>query len=91
MADVVKLDVDTMSKLEELQAMVEEQTGTTVTHRALLTWLIESAVESPSDLSSSFGDGTATLSEDEAEQFTQALFDSGVKTDEDDIDDILYE
>lgn len=91
MADEIKLDEETVCKLEELQATVERQTGKKVTQRELLTILIELTVESPSEWIDSFGDGTATLSEEEIEQFNQPLIDSGVETDEDDIDDILYE
>jgi hypothetical protein len=90
MATAVKMDEETKSKLEELQAEIKLKTGEKVTQQEILARLVESAVESRAEFVDSFGDGTRTLSEDEIDQFNSGMISSGVKTDEEDIDEILY-
>jgi len=90
MATAVKMDEETKSRLEELQAEIKLKTGTKVTQQELLARLVESAVESRAEFINSFRDGTATLSDGELAAFNEGQISSGVETTEDDIDDILY-
>ncbi|MEF8783816.1 MAG: hypothetical protein V5A39_13440 [Haloarculaceae archaeon] len=90
MATAVKVDEDAKSRLEELQAEIRLRTGQKVTQQELLTRLIDDAYESRGDVIDSFRDSTVPLSEDEKETMRRGRFSSGVETDEDDIDEILY-
>ncbi|ACM56676.1 hypothetical protein [Halorubrum lacusprofundi] len=90
MSTAVKMDEDAKSKLEELQAEIKLKTGKKVTQQEILTQLIESAVESRAEFVDSFRDGSTSLSETEVQAFNEGMIASGVETDEDDIDDILY-
>lgn len=90
MSTVVKVDEDAKSRLEELRAEIKLKTGKKVTQQEILTQLIESAVDSKTEFVDSFRDGTWSLSEREIEAFNQGQFASGVETDEEDIDEILY-
>lgn len=90
MATAVKMDEETKSELEALQAEIKLETGTKVTQQELLARLVESAVESRSEFIDSFRDEPVPLSEEEIEQFNRGMISSGVATDEDDIDEILY-
>ena len=90
MATAVKVDEDAKSRLEELQAEIRLQVGRKVTQQELLTRLIDDAYESRDEVIDSFRDTTVPLSEEEKEAFRSGRFSSGVETDEEDIDDILY-
>jgi hypothetical protein len=90
MATAVKMDEETKSKLEELQAEVKLKTGKKVTQQEILARLVESASESRAEFVNSFRDGKPALSEDEIAQFNGGMISSGVETDEEDIDDVLY-
>lgn len=90
MATSVKMDEETKSKLEELQAEIKLKTGTSVTQQEVLARLVESAVESRTEFVDSFRDAPAALDDDEIERFNEGTISSGVETDEADIDDILY-
>lgn len=90
MSTAVKMDEEAKSKLEELQAEIKLKTGKKVTQQEILTQLIESAVESRAEFVDSFRDGSTSLSETEVQAFNEGMIASGVETDEDDIDDILY-
>lgn len=90
MATAVKMDEEAKSKLEELQAEIKLKTGKKVTQQEIMTRLIESAVQSRQEFIDSFRDGTDALSTNEIEQFNEGMISSGVETDEDDIDEILY-
>jgi predicted transcriptional regulator len=90
MATAVKVDEDAKSRLEELQAEIRLRTGTSVTQQALLTRLIDDAYESRAEVIDSFREEAVPLSEDEKETMRTGRISSGVDTDEDDIDDILY-
>ena len=89
MATAVKMDEDTKSKLEELQAAIKLRTGEKVTQQEVLEQLVESAYTSRAAFIDSFRDSTA-LSDDELAAFNEGQISSGVETDEDDIDEILY-
>ncbi|UIP00283.1 hypothetical protein Hbl1158_02630 [Halobaculum sp. CBA1158] len=90
MATAVRMDEETKSKLEELQAEIKLKTGEKVTQQEILTELVESAVRSRSAFIDSFRDGTNALSDAEIERFNEGTVSSGVETDEADIDEILY-
>ena len=89
MATAVKVD-DAKSRLEELQAEIRLQTGQNVTQQDLLSRLIDDADESREEGIDSFHDGETAIPETDVATFFGAEFDSGVETDEEDIDDILY-
>ena len=90
MATAVKVDEDAKSRLEELQAEIRLRAGTRVTQQELLTRLIDDAYESRTEVIDSFRESTVPLSDVEKQQMQKGRVSSGVKTDEDDIDDILY-
>ena len=90
MATAVKMDEETKSRLEALQAEIKLKTGEKVTQQELLARIVESAIESRSEFIDSFRTETVVLSDDEIEQFNEGRIASGVETDEEDIDDILY-
>ena len=90
MTTAVKVDDDAKSRLEELQAEIRLQTGRKVTQQELLTRLIDDAYESREEVIDSFRESSVPLSDAEKDTMREARFSSGVETDEDDIDDILY-
>jgi len=90
MPTAVKMDEAAKSKLEELQAEIRLKTGKKVTQQELLTRLVESAVDSRMEFVDSFRDGKTSLRETEIQAFNQGTVASGVETDKEDIDDVLY-
>ncbi|TKX73139.1 hypothetical protein EXE46_14720 [Halorubrum sp. GN11_10-6_MGM] len=90
MATAVKVDEDAKSRLEELQAEIRLQAGKNVTQQELLSRLISDAYDSRGEVIDSFRSSTLPLSEEEKERMRQGRVSSGVETDEEDIDDILY-
>ena len=52
--------------------------------------MIDDAYESREEVIDSFRESSVPLSEGEKEAMREARFSSGVETDEDDIDDVLY-
>jgi len=90
MATAVKMDEETKSLLEELQAEIKLKTGKKVTQQEILARVVESAVESRAAFVDSFREGQTALDESELKAFNEGMVASGVETDEEDIDDILY-
>ncbi|MEF8906194.1 MAG: hypothetical protein V5A29_20090 [Haloarculaceae archaeon] len=90
MATAVKVDEDAKARLEELQAEIRLRTGEKVTQQELLTRLIDDAYESREEVIDSFRQSTVPLSEAEKEAMREGRISSGVETDEEDIDEILY-
>lgn len=90
MATAVRVDEDAKSRLEELQAEIRLRTGQQVTQQALLTRLIDDAYESREAFIDSFRAEAVPLSASEKEAMGRGRFRSGVETDEEDIDEILY-
>jgi hypothetical protein len=90
MTTAVKMGDETKSKLEELQAEIKLKTGKKVTQQKVLSRLVESVSESRSEFIDSFRDAAVSLSDEELAQFNEGRIASGVATDEEDIDDILY-
>ena len=90
MATAVKMDEEAKSRLEELQAEIKLRTGKKMTQQEILSRLLEDAYKSKSEFVDSIRDSTVPLSEEEREAFHSGMFSSGVETDEEDIDDILY-
>lgn len=90
MTTAVKVDEDAKSRLEELQAEIRLKAGKKVTQQELLTRLIDDAYESRDEVIDSFRDEAVPLSEDEKAAMRRGRISSGVETDEDDVDDVLY-
>ena len=90
MATSVKMDDDTKSRIERLQAEIRLETGTRVTQQEILARLVERAIESKADLIDSFREARVTLADADREIFHDEMVSSGVTTTEDDIDDVLY-
>ena len=90
MTTAVKVEEEAKSRLEELQAEIRLRTGTKVTQQELLTRLIDDAYESRADVIDSFRETTVPLTEAEKDAMHRGRISSGVETDEDDIDEILY-
>ena len=90
MSTAVKVDEETKSRLEELQAEIRLQAGRSVTQKELLERLIDDAYESRADVIDSFRGQTVPLSDAQKDAMQAGRFNSGVETDEDDIDEILY-
>lgn len=90
MATSVKMDEDTKSRLERLQAEIRLETGQQVTQQAILARLVETAIESKGDLIDSFREDRVPVSVAEREAFHEGMVASGVETTEEDIDEILY-
>ena len=90
MATAVKVDEDAKSRLEELQAEIRLRTGQKVTQQELLSRLIDDAYESRDDVIDSFLESTIPLSGAEKEAMRRGRISSGVETDEEDVDEILY-
>lgn len=90
MATAVKVDEDTKSRLEELQAEIRLRAGRSVTQKELLERLIDDAYESRGEIIESFRGSTVPLSDAKKEAMQEGRFSSGVETDEDDIDELLY-
>jgi hypothetical protein len=90
MATAVKMDEETKSHLEELQAEIRLRTGDGVTQQEILERLVESAYASKSEFVDSFRETSVPLSEAAKDAMEAGTFSSGVETKEDDLDDILY-
>ncbi len=90
MATSVKMDDDTKSRLERLQAEIRLETGKRVTQQEILARLVARAIASKADLIDSFRDNHAPLDSNARKQFHSGMISSGRTTTEDDIDDILY-
>jgi len=90
MTTAVKVEEEAKNRLEELQAEIRLRTGQSVTQKELLTRLIDDAYESRQEVIDSFRQSTVPVSPDEKAALKQGRFSSGVETDEDDLDEILY-
>ncbi|GKZ12646.1 hypothetical protein [Haladaptatus sp. T7] len=90
MATSVKMDDDTKSRLERLQAEIRLKTGRKVTQQEILARLVENAIESKTDLVDSFREKRVPISQTERETFHGGMVSSGTTTSEEDIDDVLY-
>lgn len=86
----VKMDDDTKSRLERLQAEIRLKTGTRVTQQAILALLVQRAIESKGELVDSFREERVPVPEPDRETFHEGMVSSGVKASEEDIDDVLY-
>jgi len=90
MATSVKMDDETKSRLERLQAEIRLKTGERVTQQEILKRLVDRAIESKSDLVDSFREKRVPVPDDDRDAFHDGMVASGETTTEDDIDDILY-
>jgi hypothetical protein len=91
MTTEVTIDKDAKSRLEELQSEIRLRTGNKITQQEILTRLIDDAYESHEEFVDSFRDTAVPLSAEEKEAMQQGRINSGVETDEEDLDDVLYE
>ena len=90
MATSVKVTDQTKDRLEKLQAEIRLETGRKVTQQELLERIVTDTYESRAEVIDSFRDEFKPLSDEETERWLSGTVASGVETDEDDIDDILY-
>jgi len=90
MATSVKMDEETKSRLEELQAEIKLETGRKVTQQELLRRLVDDAYTSTSELIESFRETDVSLSDAEIEEFLSGTTAGGDPVDEEDIDHVLY-
>ena len=90
MATSVKMDEETKTQLERLQAEIRLKTDQRVTQQELLTRLVETATESKADFIDSFRPNRVPASDQQRAKFHDGRISSGVTTTEDDIDEILY-
>lgn len=90
MATSVKMDDDTKSRLERLQAEIRLKTGKRVTQQEILARLVERAVASKADLVDSFREENVPVSEEDRDAFHGGMVSSGTATAEEDVDDVLY-
>jgi len=86
----VKVDDEAKAHLEELQAQIRLEVGQKVTQQELLSRIIDDASDSRADVVASFRESTVPLTDEQKEAMRRGRVSSGVETDEDDIDDILY-
>lgn len=90
MATSVKMDEETKSRLERLQAEIRLKTGQRVTQQELLERLVTDAVESKEDVLDSFRESRVPVDDDAKAAFHSGMVASGCETTEEDIDEILY-
>lgn len=90
MTTSVKVDDETKSRLEELQAAIRLETGESVTQQEVLARLVERAYESREEFIASFAPDRVPVGEDVRTAIHAGMMASGTETDEDDIDEILY-
>jgi len=90
MTTSVKMDDETKSRIERLQAEIRLETGKRATQQEILARLVERATDSKAELIDSFRDERVPVSDTEREAFHEGMVSSGVSTTEEDIDDVLY-
>lgn len=90
MATSVKMDEETKSELEELQATIRLKTGQHVTQQEILARLVDRAIDSKEGFIDSFRDDLTELDTVERSAFHEGMISSGTQTSEGDIDEILY-
>jgi len=90
MVTAVKVDEEAKARLEKLQAEIRLAAGKKVTQQELLSRLIDDAYDSREAVVDSFRESTVPLSDEEKTAMQRGRVSSGVETDEEDIDDILY-
>jgi len=90
MTTAVKVDDEAKARLEELQAEIRLEAGTKVTQQELLSRLIDDAYGSREEVVESFRESTVPLTDEKKTAMQRGRVSSGVETDEEDIDDILY-
>ena len=90
MATSVKMDEETKSELEALQAEIRLQTGRKVTQQEVLARLVDQAISSKDALVDSFRDEVGELTDADRTAFHEGMVSSGVETREADVDDVLY-
>lgn len=90
MSTSVKMDEETKSRLEELQAKVKVETGEKVTQQELLHAIVEHALSTEQEVMDEFRETTVPASDEEIEGFHSSISSSGKETTEEDVDEVLY-
>ena len=90
MVTSVKMDQATKDRLERLQAEIRLKTGRRVTQQELLERLVAEAASSTDELIDAFREQHVPVDEGARAAFHEGTIASGVETDEEDIDEILY-
>lgn len=91
MATSVKVDDETKSRIEELQAKVKLETGEKVTQQEVIRRLVRCEFGSEEAFVDSFRDAEVPLSEEAIERYLSYTFSSEEPIEEEDIDRILYD
>lgn len=91
MTTSITIDEETKARLERLQAEISRQTGGHVSEREVLAELLEAALDSPDEIIDAFRSDRVPLSDDERSAFHEGRISSGESTDEEMIDDTLYD
>jgi len=90
MATSVKMDEETKSRLERLQAEIRLQTGQRVTQQEILERLVDDAAASKDEFIDSFRESRVPVDDGVRDAFHEGTVASGQETTEDDSDDIIY-
>lgn len=90
MSTSVKMDEETKSRLEELQARIKIETGEKVTQQELLHAIVEHALSTEHEVLDEFRETTVPASQEEIEEFHGGISSSGEETTEEDVDEVLY-
>lgn len=90
MSTSIKVTDRTKSRLERLQAEIRLETGRTITQQELLDRIVSRTYDSKDALIESFREEFEPLSDVETEAWLSGTVASGIETDEEDIDDVLY-
>lgn len=91
MATTVKMDKETKSHLERLQAEVLMSVGQKVTQKEILEHLVDQAESSKTDFLDSFRELRVPVGDDEKAAFHDGVIASGHTTIDGDIDEIVCE
>lgn len=90
-ATTVKMDAETKSRLERLQALIKLETGRKVTQQELLELLVEEGLAGKEALIDRLRDDREGLSAEEADRWLSWTFSEGEPVDEDGIDRVVYD
>lgn len=91
MATSTPVSEKTKARLERLQAVIERETGQSVTQQELLDRVVEREFESRDALIASYREDWDGLTDEEVSQWLSGTAASGDPVHEDDIDTVLYE
>ncbi|MDY6775462.1 MAG: hypothetical protein SV253_05220 [Halobacteria archaeon] len=90
MSTSIKIDEETKSKIEELQAKIKLETGEKATQEEILEGVVSYALSTEEDIIDSFRDKTVPLSDEEIEEFHGGTSNWDEDLKENDLDEVLY-